>query len=56
MYISFKAWFDACNKMLLSVKWYHCIDLAIYTDLFTLTSRILGSKEMSRKFINFMEW
>ena len=36
MYISFKAWFDTCNKMSLSVKWYRCLDLAIYTDLFTL--------------------
>ena len=36
MYISFKAWIDTCSKMLLSVKWYHCLDLAIYTDLFTL--------------------
>ena len=36
MYISFKVWFDTCNKMLLSGFWYRCLDLAIYTDLFTL--------------------
>ena len=36
MYISFKVWFDTCNKMSLSGLWYRCLDLAIYTDLFTL--------------------
>ena len=36
MYVSFKARFDRCNKMSLSVKWYRCLDLVIYTDLFTL--------------------
>ena len=41
MYISFKAWFDTCNKMSLSVKWYRCLDLATYTDLFTLKTRFL---------------
>ena len=28
-----------CNKMLLSVLWYRCLDLAIYTDFFTLILR-----------------
>ena len=36
MYISFKAWSDMCKKMLLSFLWYRYLDLAIYTDLFTL--------------------
>ena len=36
MYISFKVWFDTCNKVLLSGLWYRCLDLDIYTDLFTL--------------------
>ena len=36
MYISFKVWFDTRNKMSLSGLWYRCLDLAIYTDLFTL--------------------
>ena len=40
MYISFKAWFDTCNKMSVSVKWYRCLDLAIYTDLFSLKSAV----------------
>ena len=35
MYISFKGWIDTCNKMLLSVSWYRCLYLAIFTDLFT---------------------
>ena len=36
MFISSKVWSDTCNKMLLSGLWYRCLDLAIYTDLFTL--------------------
>ena len=34
--MSFKAWFETCNKKLLSVLSYHCPNLAIYTDLLTL--------------------
>ena len=45
MYVSFKVWFDTCNKILLSVKWYRCLDLAIYADLFTLNYEFYLFKE-----------
>ena len=39
MYMSFQAWFDTCNKMLLSVLRYRCLDLALYIDSFPLILR-----------------
>ena len=36
MYKSSKAWFRKCNKKLLSAVLCHCLDLAIYSDLFNL--------------------
>ena len=45
MYISFKAWSETCKKMLLSVLWYRCLELAIYTDLFTLKETLVGNEK-----------
>ena len=36
MYISFTAWFGTPNKKLLNFISYHCLDLAMCTNLFTL--------------------
>ena len=52
MYISFKLWCDTCNKMLLSVLWFHCLDLAIYTDLLTLNEKL---KSVQMEITNYIQ-
>ena len=52
MYISFKVWYDTCKKMLLWGLWYRCLDLAIYTDLFSLRSTFLENVNYNIRIIN----